>query len=152
MATHKRGKYMTSDAQKSSPPKFIQHWIVTLSILFFSILGVLIALLYLFAFSDVRPLDGSYYYVGSSIIMAVFLIFRMRNVENNGSAFKASISGKIIRWLVGLFAIFYIFWGLILALFCLFNETNVMYFNAGAVYFCGGAAVLAVFVFSIWKN
>jgi hypothetical protein len=143
---------MTSHTQNSSLSKPIHQWIVSLSVMFFSIFGVLIALLYLFAFSDVRPLDGGFYYVGSSVIMTTFLVFQLRKAGTKNIAISTNLSDKIIKWLVALFSLFYIFCGLALSLLCLFNETGVIYFKSGAVYFISSAFVLAAFVFAVWKK
>ncbi len=145
-----------------STPRFtsiLQSWIITISILFLSLCGTVLALMCIFALPDgsVKPLEGSIFFLGGAIIQIAFLFFRWKKgmtiSSYNQIIVNENISDKIIKWITAFFSIGYAFWGFAIALICIYAlPDKSMQPKTGAIYFIGGAFVVASFVFVVWKN
>lgn len=71
---------MTKDGLNRKSSNTLQNWLITLSIFFISFFGVILALIFIFALPDktVRPLEGSLFFISSSVIVVAFLFLRWK--------------------------------------------------------------------------
>ena len=142
--------------QTSSPG---QSWIITLSILFFSFSSTVLAMVCIFSLPDnsVRPLEGGLIFLGGSIVLIMFIIFRWKKefaVNPQGQfVIKENVSDKILKWITALFCIGYAIWGFVIAMICIYAlPDKTVQPKTGIMYFLGSAIVMASFIFVVWKN
>jgi uncharacterized membrane protein len=145
----------------------LQSWLVTLSIIFVSFFGVILALICIFALPDksVQSLIGSYYFIGSAVVNGL-LLFRWRkekssesnllNELNNNQShniIKENVSDKMIKWFVAFYSFIFAFFGIAIALICIYalpNKTSQPVL--GLAYFLATALILSSFIYVVWKN
>ena len=159
---------MSKDGLNQRFSNTLQNWLITLSILFISIFGVVLALIFIFALPDqtVRPFEGSLFFISSSVIITAVLFLRWKKEKAQGIeilnetlsetqklVIRENISDKIIKWMVTIFSFLYAFWGLAIALICIFAlPDKSVQPQTGIFYFLGSAIVIGSFVFVVWKN
>ncbi|MCP3944835.1 MAG: hypothetical protein GY710_25610 [Desulfobacteraceae bacterium] len=136
-----------------------QSWIITLSILFFSLSSTAIALVCIYALPNrsIKPFEGALFFIGGAIVLVGLLIFRWKKEKlvftNTQVLIKETVSDKIIKWVTVFFCFGYAFWGFALALICIYAlPDKIMQPKIGAIYFCASAVVVASFIFVVWKN
>jgi drug/metabolite transporter (DMT)-like permease len=150
------------------PHAAVHNWMATLAIIFLSLSGVILSLICIYALPDhtVRPVVGSLFFVTSSAVIISFLFFYWRkDIEIIKASFisdkseppkmriSESLSDKIIKWVVLIFVFSFAFYGLILALICIYAlPDQTIQPDVGAIYFFFGALPLVSFVFVVWKN
>jgi hypothetical protein len=104
---------MTENKIHTSTSGVFQDWLITLSILFVSFCGTILAMICIYALPDksVRPFEGSLFFLGSSVILIVLLFLRWKkekveevNIKINKIEdetpkiiIKESISDKVIK-------------------------------------------------------
>jgi hypothetical protein len=144
---------------KSQVTNSFQSWIITFSVLFFSLSGVVIALVCIYALPDktVRPFEGSLFFCGGSIVLIALLIIHWKKdmaiLPTNQIVVKENLSDKILKWITALFCFGFSLWGLAIALICIYALPDKTFQpKTGAVYFLGSAIVMASFLFAVWKN
>ena len=137
----------------------VHAWIVTLSILFFSIASTVLALVCIYSLPDnsVKPLQGGIFFLTGAVVLIFFLFFRWKKeiVTNSDSQFvvKENLSDKILKWITALFCFGYVFWGFAIALICIYAlPDKSVQPKIGTIYFLGSAIVFASFIFVVWKN
>lgn len=121
---------MTKDGLNRKSSNTLQNWLITLSIFFISFFGVILALIFIFALPDktVRPLEGSLFFISSSVIVVAFLFLRWKKENAQESEILSqtlsetpkiiineTTSDKTIKWMVTIFCILYAFWGFAIA-------------------------------------
>jgi phage shock protein PspC (stress-responsive transcriptional regulator) len=159
---------MTKEGLNKRSSNTLHNWLITLSIFFISFFGVILALIFIFALPDktVRPLEGSLFYISSSVIVVTFLFLRWKketaqeneilNETLSGTqkiVINENISDKIIKWMVTIFSFLYAFCGLAIALICIFAlPDKSVQPKIGIYYFLGSAIVIGSFIFVVWKN
>ncbi len=143
----------------NSPQNSIQSWVITVSILFFSISSIILALLCIFALPDksVKPLEGSLFFLGGSIVLIALLLFRWKKERalfpDNKIFINENLSDKIIKWITAFFCLGYAYWGLAVALICIYAlPDQSIQPKTGAAYFLGGTIVVGTLAFVVWKN
>lgn len=137
----------------------VQTWIVTLSILFFSLSSTVLALVCIYSLPDksVKPLQGAFFFLIGAVVLIMLLFFRWKKeiatIANNQFMVKENISDKVLKWITALFCFGYVFWGFVTALICIYAlPDNSVQPKTGTIYFLGSAIVAASFVFAVWKN
>ena len=150
---------MSANKNKSPITSTFQSWIITFSVLFFSLSGVVIALVCIYALPDktVRPFEGSLFFGVGSIALIALLFLRWKKdiaiLSNNQIEVKENLSDKILKWLTSFFCFGFVLWGLTIALICIYALPDKTFQpQTGAIYFLGSAIVIASFVFVVWKN
>lgn len=159
---------MSKDGLNQRFSHTLQNWLITLSILFFSFLGVILALISIFALPDqtVRPFEGGLFFISSSVIVLAFLFLRWKKEKAQESeilnetlsetqkiVISENISDKIIKWMITIFSFLFAFWGVAIALICIFAlPDKSVQPQIGIFYFLGSAIVIGSFVFVVWKN
>jgi hypothetical protein len=160
---------MTENKIHTSTSGVFQGWLITLSILFVSFCGTILAMICIYALPDksVRPFEGSLFFLGSSVILIVLLFLRWKkekveevNIKINKIEdetpkiiIKESISDKVIKWITALFCFGYAWLGFVVALICIYalpDKTSQP--KIGITYFLGSAIVIGSFTFVVWKN
>jgi len=159
---------MTKITNKERISIEIRSWVITVFTIFLSMVGILMALMCIFALPDksVRPLEGSIFFACVSIVIVGILLYLfkrekihlMKNIKiievnSKPVVFQENISDKIIKWLVtGLSAVF-VFWSFMIALICIYAlPDNTVQPLAGIFYFFSGSVVLGIFIFVVWRN
>lgn len=150
---------MIEEKTNSRVSNSIQSWIVTLSVLFFSLSGTVLSLICIYTLPDksVKPLEGSLFFFGGTIAIISLLIFRWKKdfivTPAKQVIFKENISDKIIKWVTAFFTVLYVFMGFAIALICIYAlPDQIPQPKIGAIYFLGSALVIASFVFVVWRN
>lgn len=146
----------------------VHDWLITIAIVFISLFGVILALIAIFSLPDqsVRPSTGAVFYLCSAVLVSLFLFFRWkkekaleeRTLLNPAEGLvrvfvKETISDKIIKWLVTIYSVFFIFTGISISLIVIFalpDKTTQP--KVAPFFYLGGAIVLASFIFVVWKN
>ena len=66
---------------------------------------------------------------------------------------QESLSDKILKWIVTIYALSFVISSLSMALICIYSlPDKTVQAKTGILYFLSGAFVLGVFVFVVWKN
>jgi len=152
---------MTGKSIKSSG--VLHDWLITIAIIFISIFGVILALICIYALPNqtVKPLSGAAYFICSAVSIGYFLLLRWKKettifkeeAEPGIIIVKETISDKILKWIVTVYALFFVLDGFAVTMICIYalpdKTTQPM---AGLLYFLSGCIVLATFVFVVWKN
>ncbi len=144
---------------KSQVTKAFQSWVITFSVLFFALSGTVLALVCIYALPDktVRPFLGGLIFCGGSFVLIALLIIHWKKdiaiLPNNQIMVKENLSDKILKWITTLFCFGFSFWGLAIALICIYALPDKTFQpKTGAIYFLGSAFVIASLVFVVWKN
>ena len=154
---------MTENKFHTSTSGVFQGWLITLSILFDSFCGTILAMICIYALPDksVRPFEGS----SVILIVLLFLCWKKEKVEEVNIKInkiedetpkiiiKKSISDKVIKWITALFCFGYAWLGFVIALICIYalpDKTSQP--KIGITYFLGSAIVIGSFTFVVWKN
>jgi uncharacterized membrane protein YedE/YeeE len=144
------------------------NWLITLAIIFLSVFGVILSLICIYSMPNhaVRPAIGAVFYICSAIVIVFLLFLRWRRDiaieegillkairESEKFVIKDSISDKIVKWVVTIYAFFFVLDGLALALICIYAlPDKTVQPKVGVLYLFAGSIVLASFVFVVWKN
>ena len=144
------------------------NWLITLTLIFISFFGVILALVCIFSLPDgtVRPLQGSLFYISGSFIIIALLFLRWKkekaqenriysDTQNEAQKIvtRENVSDKIIKWIVTIYSFMFAFWGLAIALICIFAlPDKSVQPKVGSIYFLASAAILSSFIFAVWKN
>jgi hypothetical protein len=155
------------DVQKKSTGA-VHDWLITVAIVFISLFGVILALITIFSLPDqsVRPSTGAVFYLCSAVLISLFLFFRwkkekaleehalLNRTEGLERIFvKETISDKIIKWLVTIYSVFFIFAGISISLIIIYALPDKTTQPKVALFFyLGGSIVLASFIIVVWKN
>jgi len=158
---------MAEDELKRSS-NTLHNWLITISVFLIAFFGVILALIFIYALPDktVRPLEGCLFYISGSVIVVAFLFLRWKKEKAQESEILSqtlsetpkiiineTTSDKIIKWIVTIFSFSYAFWGLAIALICIFAlPDKSVQPQIGIYYFLGSAIVIGSFVFVVWKN
>jgi hypothetical protein len=147
----------------------LQIWVISLATIVFSISGVILALISIYALPDgtIRPELGSIFFICSTLVI-VFLfsliwkkarIYKRLFIENSIKSesgvtqIHESISDKILKWVVTVFALFFAFDSIAIALICVYAlPDKTVQPVTGIIYFLGGAFVVGCFVYAVWKR
>jgi hypothetical protein len=154
---------MTTSAENVPKISTLQIWLISLSVLGLSFGGFVLALICIFSIPGKSfPLEGSFYFIGSSILIVglLFLLSKKAQCQSIGAkdeqGFVSSshkLSDKLLTWGVSFYSFVFVFFGLILSLICIFALPNKTAEPAvGAVYFVGSAGVLGSFVYVLFKR
>ncbi|MFW6297877.1 MAG: hypothetical protein ACOC03_05165 [Desulfosalsimonas sp.] len=150
---------MSANKNRSQVTNAFQSWIITFSVLFFSLSGVVLALVCIYALPDrtVRPFEGSLFFGAGSIVLIVLLFIRWKKdiaiLPNNQIEVKENLSDKILKWVTSFFCFGFVLCGLAIALICIYALPDKTFQpQIGAIYFLGSAIVIASFVVVVWKN
>lgn len=160
---------LMSKTQIQNESNGVAHvWLTTFAIMFLSLFGVILALITIYALPDqtVRPSIGALFYVCCAGLMSIFLFFRWKKekvFENHsllnvpdGKAtifIKETVSDKIIKWLVTIYSIFFVFSGISISLICIYAlPDKTVQPKVSILFYLGGAIVLGSFIFVVWKN
>lgn len=144
-----------------------QTWLTTFSIIFISLFGVILSLITIYALPDqtVRPFIGALFYVLCAGLISIFLFFRWKKekiLENHilnlsqGKVdvyVKETVSDKIIKWLVTIYAMFFVFSGISMSLICIYSlPDQSVQPKVSLLFYIGGAIVLGSLIYVVWKN
>ncbi|MGA3282489.1 MAG: hypothetical protein ABSD50_16085 [Smithella sp.] len=159
---------METNTLKGSISDKMQNWIIILFIILISFIGLSLALICIYALPDksVKPLEGSIFFACTSVIIIGLLFYllkrekiniiqNVKEVEFNTIpiVIRESISDKIIKWLVTILSVFFVFMSFTIASICIYTlPDKTVQPLAGMVYFFSGAVVLGIFIFVVWKN
>lgn len=159
---------MSNNEYTSKSSGALHNWLITLAVIFLSIFGVIISLICIYSLPDqtVKPLTGAIFYIGSAVLIVFFLFLRWRKDkakegeilsagtdETDKIIIKETISDKILKWLVTIYAFFFVLDGLAIALICIYAlPDKTVQPKVGMIYVLAGAIVLGSFIFVVWKN
>jgi hypothetical protein len=159
---------METNTLKGSISDKMQNWIIILFIILISFIGLSLELICIYALPDksVKPLEGSIFFACTSVIIIGLLFYllkrekiniiqNVKEVEFNTIpiVIRESISDKIIKWLVTILSVFFVFMSFTIASICIYTlPDKTVQPLAGMVYFFSGAVVLGIFIFVVWKN
>ena len=160
---------MTKSSVAPSYPTPMQSWLLTIAVIFFSLFGVILSLICIYALPDgtIQPKLGSIFFICSAVvIVAVFLVVRrkeravLRQLTENQSTIdvaitpiQAGISEKILQWVVMVFGLLFAFSSISLALICIYALPDYsMQPQTGLIYLLGGTFVVGCFIYAVWKN
>lgn len=144
-----------------------QSWLTTLSIIFISLFGVILSLITIYALPDqtVRPSIGALFYLCCAVLISIFLLFRWKKEkvfenhflnEAQGKAdvlVKETVSDKLIKWLITIYSILFVFSGVSMSLICIYAlPDQTVQPNISLLFYIGGAIVIGSFIFVVWKN
>lgn len=147
----------------------VQNWAVTISCVFVSLSGVILALICIFSIPDksTQPLIGSIFFSASALLLIALVLFLRRNIrrsqisqpteaentDSNNVIFRETISDKILKWVINLFSLFFAYCGVLLGLICIYSLPDKSVQPAlGAIYFLGSAWLVSTFIYAVWKK
>ncbi len=149
----------------------IQNWVITISCIFLSISGVVLALVCIFSLPDksTRPLLGSICFIASTLLLMTLLLFLRRNSERYqisqlagatsvdsdaaNAILREAVSDKVLKWVVTLFSVFFAYGGVPFGLICIYSLPDKTVQPAvGAVYFFCSTSLIATFIYVVWKK
>ncbi len=137
----------------------LRSWIISLSVLFFSFIGLCAGLICIYTLPDrsVKPLEGGLFFMSAAIVLVALLLFHWKKetaiLPAGQIVIKETVSDKILKWMIALFCLVYAFFGYVLTLTCIYilpDKTTQP--GAGLLYFLGGAVVMASLAFAAWKS
>lgn len=145
----------------------LRSWAITIAAILISFSGFVISLMCIQSTPDkaAKPFVGAiYFFIGALILIFYFLLMWKKNKAfedkllegKNGNivlVVQESLSDKILKWVVAVFALFFVLCSLVMSLLCINSlPDKTVQSQAGILYFASGSFVLGVFVFVIWKN
>lgn len=147
----------------------VTNWLITASIVFLAVFGVILSLICIYALPDgsVQPKLGSIFFLSSAVVIVFLLSFiwkkerilKNKIAENaiNRELMTASIhealSDKILKWVVSIYSLFFVFQSAAITLICIYSLPDKTVQPAtGFIYFLGGAFVAGCFVYAVWKR
>ena len=147
----------------------VHTWLITASITFLVIFGVILSLVCIYALPDgsVQPMLGSIFFLVSAalIVLMLSLIWRKERIVRQDRAENAmnrelmaasvneALSDKILKWVVSIYSLFFVFQSVAIALICIYSLPDKTVQPAiGFIYFLGGAFVIGCFVYTVWKR
>lgn len=146
----------------------IRTWVTALLTGFISLFGVVLALVCIFALPDgtTRPASGAAFYFSSALILSFYYLLvwkKDKAIERrmlSGAktdhmvwVVKESVSDKVMKWVVAIFTLGFIFSSLSIALICVYAlPDKTVQPQIGIQFFLSGVLVLGVMVFVVCKN
>lgn len=146
----------------------VHAWLTTFAIIFLSLFGVILSLITIYALPDqtVRPSIGAVFYGCCACLVSIFLFFRWKKERmldehslsnrpegNTILCVKETVSDKIIKWLVTIYSLFFVFSGISISLICIYAlPDQTVQPKVSLCFYVGGAIVLGSFIFVVWKN
>ena len=144
-------------------------WFITASIVFLTVFGVILALICIYALPNgsVQPKLGSIFFLVSAalIVFMLSLIWKKERIvsqeisenainrELMTASIHESLSDIILKWLISIYSLFFVFQSVAIALICIYSLPDKTVQPAiGFIYFLGGAFVIGCFVYTVWKR
>ncbi|MBI9074622.1 MAG: hypothetical protein JEZ02_04350 [Desulfatibacillum sp.] len=156
-------------AQENRVMSWLPGLVLALATLFFSMIGVFVSLVFIFALPDhtVQPWPAVLVFMFTAlVVVALVLVFGRKNlrkyfpVRNAGDfppavemVLKEGAADAVIKWLVLLFGMFFAIWGILIALICIYALPDQTVQPTPAVFsFAGGALVMIASLLAIIKT
>lgn len=143
----------------------LKQWVTTLSTIIISFSGVAASLLCLYSLpgESTGPFVGSLFYLISSITLCVYFILQWKAdkmIEYRGSneagskvIIRGSLSDKILKWAISVFAALFSILSTGIALICIYAlPDKTVRPQAGILFLFSGFIVVSILTFTLWKN